>query len=407
MTKLIEKAILQEWQYRNATQQALLKFKQELHPLLHDLSPDELIKLEKNVLDKLKTDKELIISLNKALESYPAGTDATWSLKTNKMLEILDGAISFIELEFDSFIVSIKEDSELAHYHIKTGEKDITIIANTGSSIYGTSKASFLKTALINIYLVCQGKNLLSEIDINNSDKEYWIDHTPNAHVTPLPDKLNPEDIKVNDVKFTQCTYFYNDAKTPKGLAFIHSGYAFGSYRNEPRYPYQPPKLLGKLNGPEDCSSFIGKLTLETDQISTADLWKRWQYQREGYPSDQAWENSKIGKLLINNYAVIEPNKVQPGDIWATRSFDKNKDPEMKGYGKGGHTVLVVDNPDKNEVMTLGYNRNMPENEGFGEQKFPMYSKPSDGKRIFFFRVNSSALEPQEPKPFLDCCKII
>lgn len=121
-----------------------------------------------------------------------------------------------------------------------------------------------METALINIYLVCQGKNLLSEIDINN-DKKYWIDQTPNAHVTPLPDQLKPEDIKVNDLNFTQCTYFYNDAKTAKGLAFIHSGYTFGGYRNESRYLYQPPEFLGKLNGPEDCSSFIGKLTLEID----------------------------------------------------------------------------------------------------------------------------------------------
>ncbi len=89
------------------------------------------------------------------------------------MLEILKDAISFVDLNFDSFIASIKTDSELAHYHIKTDEQDITVIANTGPFIYGTSKASFLKTALINIHLVCKGKNLLSEIDINNNDKEY------------------------------------------------------------------------------------------------------------------------------------------------------------------------------------------------------------------------------------------
>ena len=403
----MEKAIQQEWVYRDATQQELLKFKQELRPILHDLSPSELIKLEKTVFNKLKTDKELIISLNKALEAYPAGTDATWSLKTNKMLEILDGTISFVDLNFDSFIASIKGNSELANYHIKTCEKDITIIANTGASIYGTSKASFLKTALINIYLICKGKNFLSEIDINNNDKEHWIDQTPNAHVTPLPDHLNPKDIKVNNLDFTQCTYFFNDAKTSKGLAFIHSGYAFGGYRNEPRYPYQPPKLLGKLNGPEDCSSFIGKLTLETDQISTADLWKCYQSKQKGYPKDPDWEKSVIGQRLIKNYSVIAPDKIQAGDIWAMRSFDIQKDPEMKGFGKGGHTVLVVDHPNKvkKEVMTLGFNRDMPRNEGFGEQKFPMCSKPSEGKRIFFFRVSPSTHEIQEPKSW-PCCTI-
>lgn len=44
----------------------------------------------------------------------------------------------------------------------------------------------------------------------------------------------------------------------------------------------------------------------------------------------------------------------------------------MKGFGKGGHTVLIVDNPGKGkkEVMTLGFNRDMPRNEGFGEKNF-------------------------------------
>lgn len=407
MKGLKEKAILQEWQFRDATQQELLKFKQQLRLILKNLSSEKLRILEKKVLNKLKIDKRFICALNKALESYPAGTDASWSLKTNKMLEILEGAISFVDLNFASFIASIKNNGELAHYHIKTDEKDITIIANPGSSIYGTSKASFLKTALINIYLVCQGKNLLSEIDINN-DKKYWIDQTPNAHVTPLPDQLNPEDIKVNDLNFTQCTYFYNDAKTAKGLAFIHSGYTFGGYRNESRYPYQPPELLGKLNGPEDCSSFIGKLTLEIDQLSTADLWKCYQSKQKGYPKDPNWEESKIGQLLIKNYKVVAPDNIRAGDIWAMRSFDTQKDPEMKGFGKGGHTVLIVDNPGKGkkEVMTLGFNRDMPRNEGFGEKKFPMHSKPSEGKRIFFFRINGSTPKTQEPKSFLKCCNI-
>ena len=408
MQGLKEKAILQEWQFRDATQQELLKFKQELRPILKDLSPEKLPLLEKTVLIKLKTDKAFINALNKALEPYPAGSDAAWSLKTNKMLEILEGAISFVDLNFDSFIASIKADSELAHYHIKTNEKDITVIGNTGSFIYGTSKASFLKTALINVYLICKGKNLLSEIDINNNDKEYWIDQTPNAHVTPLPDQLNPKDIKVNDLNFTQCTYFYNDAKTAKGLAFIHSGYAFGGYRNETRYPYKPPEFLGKLNGPEDCSSFIGKLTLEIDQMSTADLWKCYQSKQKGYPKDPDWEKSEIGQLLIKNYKVVAPDNIQVGDIWAMRSFDRQKDPEMQGFGKGGHTVLIIGNPDKDkkEIMTLGFNRDMPRNEGFGEKKFPMDYKPSEGKRTFFFRVNALTQKNQDPKSFLNCCKL-
>ena len=408
MNYLVAQAFSQEWQYRDATQQELLWFKQVLQPILKNLSSNDLLDLKQNILKKLKTDKKLIEALNESLKNYTAGTEATWSLKTNKMVEILDGATAFVELEFARYIKSIQDDTELANYHIKTSEKDVTIIANTGPSIYGTSKGSFFKTVLINTYLVCLKKSYLSDINLDEEATSEWIDTTPNAHVTPLPDRLNPAEIKIDNTDFTKCTYFYKDDKTPQGLAFTHSGYAFGGYRNEPRYPYDPSKALyGKLEGPYDCSGFTGVLTLKTDQMTTADLWKLYQSQQEGYSKDPAWEESTIGKLLIKNYTAVKPNDIQPGDIWALRNFDTHIDPEMKGYGKGGHAALVVDSPDqdKKEVMTLGYNRNMPENEGFGKQAFSSYPKAGEGKRIFFFRVKSPSQETQQqPKSFLDCC---
>lgn len=394
MPDLKKNALQREWQFRDATQQELLKFKEELRANLKNLPTNKRENLKKQILHKLESDKGLIQALNDSLKTYTPETGASWSLKNNKMLEILEGTLAFINSKFDHFIASIEDNRELADYQIKTQKEDITIIANTGPSIYGTSKSSFFKTALINTYLVCNEKNFLS--DINLKSEGYWIDQTPNAHVTPLPEKLIPENIKVGKTDFTQCTYYHKDAATSKGLAFIHSGYAFGGYRNESRYPYQPPESLGKPNGPEDCSSFIGKLTLDIDQMSTADLWKRWQYQREGYPSDQDWENSTTGKLLINKYTVIESDNIQSNDIWATRSFDIDIDPDMKGIGKGGHTVLVIDDKDEKEIIGLGYNRDMPRIEGFGKKAFPKYSEKGDGKRIFFFRLQPQPQVPQE-----------
>ena len=413
MSDLKKNALQWEWKFRDATQQEFFTFKKELRTNLKKLSTDKRESLKQDVLDKLGIDEKLIHALNESLKSYEPGTKATWSLKTNKMLEILEGTISFIDSKFDQFIKSIEDDSELDGYQIKTDEKDVTIIANTGSAIYGTPRSSYLKNALIITYLVCTDKKFLSEITLN--DRGNWIDQTPNAHVTPLPENLIPESIKVGDIDFTQCTYFYKDDITSNGFAYIHSGYAFGGYRNETRYPYQPPELLGKPNGPEDCSSFIGKLTFGVDQMSTADLWKRWQYQRAGYPRDQVWENSTIGKLLIDNYEVIEASEVQPGDIWATRSFDINIDPEMKGDGKGGHTVLVIDNENQQEITGLGFNRDMPLFiEGFGKQTFPKYPKEGDGKRILFFRPKSqlqatleSDQESNQESKSTFCCNII
>lgn len=417
MPDLKKNALQWEWKFRDATQQELLKFKEELRTNLKKLSTDKRESLKQDVLDKLGIDEKLIHALNESLKSYEPGTKATWSLKTNKMLEILEGTISFIDSKFDQFIKSIEDDSELDGYQIKTDEKDVTIIANTGSAIYGTPRSSYLKNALIITYLVCTDKKFLSEIKLN--DAEDWIDQTPNAHVTPFPNKLNPKDIKIEDseikdLDFTQCTYFFSDARTPKGFAYIHSGYAFGGYRNESRYPYQPPKSLGKPNGPEDCSSFIAKLTLEIDQMSTADFWKCYQ-SKTGYPKDPIWENSDTGQLLIKNFSVVAPDYIQAGDIWATRSFDINIDPEMKGDGKGGHTVLVIDNENQQEITGLGFNRDMLLFiEGFGKQTFPKYPKEGDGKRILFFRPKSqlqatleSDQESNQESKSTFCCNII
>ena len=405
--KLVKKAFAQEWLFRSSTQKELLKFKKKLqkHIKTSKLKPEE---VKAQLLEKLEKDKTLIIALNEKLKDFPASAEAaidpekaTFALKTNKMLEILDGAIEFITKHFDPFIDSIKTNQELADYHIKTTKKDITVMANDGPTLYGTSKGSIYKTVLINAELIYSGKNYLSEIKPDESwlhafisflkkclgiaNKE-WIDKTPNVQLTPLPGNLNPYTIKAKDADFTQCSYYYTDTKTPKGLAYTHSGYAFGAYRHDTRYPYPP----GKPFGPEDCSSWIGKLTLGVDTVSTVDLWNRWKYQRKAYTVPTDWANTPTAQSLINQFIpveIVDPKKdIVPGLVWATRSFDTTIDPDKKGDGTGGHTVLTVEGTDDTgKVKGMGYNRDMPTIEGFGLSSFPTI--PDATKRIMFFKV--------------------
>lgn len=409
--EIVEKAYAQEWRFRDATQTELLSFKKKLRKYNKD-SELSLEAVKQKLLDKLKKDLTLIKALNEALKNFPPSAEitshtSTWALNSNKMVEILEGvngAIDLAENHFEELITSIQTSEELPGYKIKTTKPEVTQVGVETDTIYGTSKGSVLKTVLINLALIYSGKDYLSEIKPNENwietlisylkkcfgiPSKQWIDKTPNAQVTPLPQDLDPKSIKVGEYNFTKCTYYYQDAKTAKGLAYIHSGYAFGAYRNDPRYPYPP----GKPFGPEDCSSWIGKLTLETDAISTADLWNRWKYQREGYTiNDPNWVNTPTAKKLIERFEPMEmTDPIVPGLVWATRNFDTTADPEKTGNGKGGHTVLIVkEGTTKNkegeeQVEGMGYNRNMPDIEGFGVSNFPV--KDTADKRIMFFKV--------------------
>ncbi|MES2141683.1 MAG: hypothetical protein V4471_02175 [Pseudomonadota bacterium] len=418
--KLVDVAFAQEWAFRKATQKELLKFKNKLRKHIKKSSLT-LEDVKSKLLEKLERDKAFILALNEQLKNYSASseaandpTKATFALKFNKMLDILNLAIEFTTNNFDSFIESIKTGQELDNYHIKTAKDDITVMDNTGPSIYGTSKGSTLKTVLINAELIYSGKTYLSEIEPSENwlntlisflkkcfgaTSQFWIDKTSNAQVTPLPGDLDPHSIKVEESDFTECTYFYNDAKTEKGLAFIHSGYAFGGYRNDLRYPYPP----GKPFGSEDCSSWIGKITLGIDTVSTSDLWNRWRYEypQEGYSVPAAWINTHTAQSLISQFIPIkitDPNKdIVPGLVWAMRAFDTTEDPEMTGVGKGGHTVLLVqEGIDENEkVKGIGYNRDMPKIEGFGVNAFSSMDEAT--KRIMFFKVVQKTEEQRIP----------
>lgn len=405
--ELVKKAFEQEWLFRDATQKELLQLKKKLNKSIKksQLTP---LKAKALLLKKLKKDRDLIIALNVKLKDFPASENAetdpnkaTYALKLNKMLEILKDSIEFINNHFYVFTKSIKTNQELADYRIKTAKKDITVLANDGSTIYGTSKGSIYKTVLINAELIYSGKDFLSEIKLDASwlnqiiaflkkclgiaNKE-WIDKTPNAQITPLPGNLDPHSVKIKGFDFTQCSYYYTDTKTQKGLVYTHSGYAFGAYRNDIRYPYPP----GKPFGPEDCSSWIGKLTLGVDELSTVDLWNRWKYQREGYTVPSGWESTPQAQSLITGLMPVEITDpitdVVPGLVWASRSFDTTIDPGKKGEGTGGHTVLTVTGVDnKCEVKGMGYNREMPMMEGFGLYSFPIL--PEANKQIMFFKV--------------------
>jgi len=251
---------------------------------------------------------------------------------------------------------------EIPGYKIK--QDTITLLGWNEHSIFGNSKGSFLQCALLNLVMEIEGKKIVN-MDFLPTRQGIWIDHTAIAHVTPLPDKKGGPFLE------SDCSYFFQDDKTPQGFVYIHSGYAFGGYRGlneaytQPRY-----EPAGKLYGLEDCASWIAKIKNSSHLYSTID-----QYYAEKFHTSVTvtWKEPQFGKYVAENYKPVkieDPLKdIKPGDIYYHRSFP-NEDSLMVGSGVGGHTALVLGVRSSGTIVSLGYERNMPKIEGFGIGEF-------------------------------------
>ena len=73
---------------------------------------------------------------------------------------------------------------------------------------------------------------------------------------------------------------------------------------------------------------------------------------------------------------------VKPGDLYVHRTFKEGGSP----LGAGGHTAMVL-GVNGGDIVTLGYNRGLPERQldGFGIQVFP-YTDTAE-KKVFFLRT--------------------
>lgn len=306
-----------------------------------DVDPFE---LQANVLKRLAQDQEFVKTIS------PVPATAHWNLKTHKLAECLKGASDLITVYFYDLITN----APISGYTI-----DIDFIPRLGdqTTIWGNSKGTFLKTALF---------LFMKELKIPVPD----VDTTALYHVTPLPETID----------ITSCSFYYSDTKTPHGLVFPHSGYAFGGHRGETRYP------TGKQYGPQDCSSWIQKITGCASPFSTMD--QLFTYRRQADPWTYVSSDWDRQDMLALYKPVRDPQKdLTPGAIYASRNFTAD-DPTMSlTAGSGGHTALVWDAvTSSGNIQTLGYNRDMPNIEGFGLQSFKWESYGS--KKVFYLRID-------------------
>lgn len=335
-----------------------------------------------------RIDQDLIYldNLNHAVSNYgePGEDDLTWSLATTKMNLILNGAREIILNNEQLTDLLTGQTSNLLDNNITLNH-----IVNLGdtSGLFGNSNLTYLNAAILITHLGLLGEqsHVQDILIIDSSTQTPWIDQAAIAHITPIPNSISV------DPNFS---YLYSDNQTTQGLAFVHSGYAFGGQRDENRYGDS-----GKLYGPEDCSSWMAKIIHSDVSFSTIDMlyaYRMAQPEAERGYVDADWLQSDYAKIMnyITPVFVHSPiQDIQPGMIWVNRKFAEGIDHHTTS-GKSGHTALVLGLEESGDVLTLGYARNMPEYEGFGLKSFPAQS--SHDSEVMYFSVNHPVIAIQD-----------
>lgn len=344
--------------------------------------------VKKQWSEKLETDLQLIRRLNAALEGFPVGVDRAISfpLSTNKVEAAILGA-----QELSDQLDCLYDGRVPQGYSFTTRIWDVTVLGTNSLTVYGSSKATFFATALFNLNIALKDFSKLQSLHFYDSSSRNWIDRSALAHIVPVPQEVWQKASGTNESLFDDFGYSYSDQQSPRGLLTIHCGYAFGGHRNHPRYPN------GKAYGPQDCSSFMAKLTRSPVAFTTADQLCHYRLVHGGEVPEPWKQGPEIGPLseLCDPLEVRDPQRdIRPGQILCVRrGFDTDQDPEMKkGFGRGGHTALVLGFQSRgsdSQVVTLAYNRDMPNFEGFGIQAVPL---EEPGKKMMFFSPKGKAL---------------
>lgn len=274
-----------------------------------------------------------------------AQSSQTQSLEQIKLFNAQLSSTDFFQLRFNKMALIVEQTIQLfSHksftHHLSQGlrpnifDYETTYIPIQGSiNFWGNNDATIFSNALIGMRLALHPQE---------SIQQYM--HTAIAHVIPA---TLPEG-------YATSRYAYNhDGKT--GFGVVHGGYAFGGQRLE--NVFAPKKF-----GPEDCSSWVAKLTKSATEWSTQDLLCAYRKLTDNGIVPAGWDSSVLGQEYRTTYeTTVKPENIQPGDIYLSRSFNTAFGDPDTNLGSGGHTGVVV-NADPNNpgrVLIFGFNRDM------------------------------------------------
>lgn len=310
-----------------------------------DISGDELARLTRARLDK---DQESIKILTDHISDYHDKPSIPWPIRANKMSEIIEGTRDLFG-DDETIVASIASGK----YPLGIDNNpDITPFCTVerpeGNVFWGTSNVSFLSNALVTTAFTLLGvtlKNLKTE-----QRSKLFADSAVLYHV-PLPDDLTVSD---------DYSYSYTNSYNRSIFGFIHSGYAFGGQREN---------SAQTRFGPEDCSSWVAKMTSCRFLYST--VHQLYAYRGTTGPD---WIDKCEQELVTTKYTPVPlVEQTVPGDVYFLRAFKKDAGPSHQQAGFSGHTgILFAKDFNTRQLYTLSFNRDMPHREGFGIERFPM-----------------------------------
>lgn len=368
---LIQQVLKADKAFRSETAETLGSLLKQVTKMCQGKDPEEIMT---STLEDLKQDQKDWEKFKNLAGTYKSGIDIPWSLATQKMDLITAGAIPLVQQQG---LTLLKEkvpegysfDPSISPYIHYPGAK------GDPNTIFGNSKGSFLKCALLRLSLRLKGTAKLSDCLSELDPRASFV------HVAPLPKELLKE--------FSSSAYTF-----PGGIGFIHSGFALGGCRNFMGIKGQRYEFPGtRPFAPHDCSSWIADLA-GADHLHTTDEFL-YTY-RSGLEHGTYLDFASPYQSLIKLYEPVvltDPQRdITPGQIIVFRRFDLKTDPTMtETGGYGGHTALVlgvIPSSSNPCVITYGYNRDMPNLEGPVWQAFSLL--PELGKKVMLFNVNKT-----------------
>ena len=312
----------------------LLKSLVSLPELYKDFTFDN---LGKETVKTIVDDLVGISSFNEAIKAQASVFTASYGIRTNKIADAINLALPLTTEENIGRILG----GLLPDGYDNSIEKGVLPTLGAKDAYWGTSKPTTVTTLLRAAYYTVT-KEKFGSGSISDESSIF--------HTFDLPASYNPEAV-------LECSYLHKPGSVWQ-LTVPHSGYSFGGDR-----------ASTKQYRVEDCTSFLEKIyQLIPSSGSSADLYLAARtLSKEDLTMAPATWGESAGGSLVKLFDVSETPT--PGDIVASRSFSAEK-PQISSLGTGGHAGIFL-GADKDQIVTIAYNRDMPAMEGFGLESRP------------------------------------
>lgn len=325
-------------------QDNLLEENKHRYEDIQDLSGEE---LAKKVKIDLSTDRKYFKEFQASLSAYHTLDNIPFSVRTNKMEEIFSGTTTLFG-EDETNIVKIASGNMPTNYFNEINDHELPHLVNSPADLglnqfWGTSKVTYLSSAILTIHFT-----------LNNSNINNLLLNSAITHVSLLP----------NDISLDcNCRFAYINQEM-HGFSYIHSGFSFGGHRFEQKlFPEN------KIFGPEDCSSWVSKITGFSYEFDTSDQLCIFRAQSSSFVPE-SWKKGILAKNMESFYYPVKIEELNPGDIFVYRDFNLDHGDPKDNLGISGHTGIILEKLNSTVVRTLCFTREMPYLEGFGTKDY-------------------------------------